>query len=420
MEFEKKCGVNYEYILALKNEGERVSVVQIPINRKDNAIDRALNYLEDEDFDATDVYRAVSMHLYDETYNYCLAHEYSAYYIDPIKSQKFDFQEYQRRLNARISSKVEYKKRRLQNITPETHRNLEKEAWRELYSLIRKDKELMVNFALPCIYANDYQTTIINNRIATDYIAYSNEIIGYYRPEHQVNDDISVKIDTIFCYGSSSYFHVIVSYKGIALLPFSIWVRYYYAGISELLGCTRSYSCRRESWHTCMDFLANFINCALSNPQSFIRNEVMTEVNGLIRGLEEIFNYDEERYEKELKVKERPGDERYIGIRGIRYANDADEQNYKIAPHEISMIYKMEKISGALRFLDNLRQINEIYSEISDVIDRIIEMNRLILPEVEEAIPPVEEEIIALNKELAPLQKQYNSLSVTVDRFEKN
>ena len=138
----------------------------------------------------------------------------------------------------------------------------------------------------------------------------------------------------------------------------------------------------------------------------------------LIERLEEIFSYDEEKFKNELSVKERPGDERYIGIINAWHALERDEQQYKIAPKEISMIYKMEKISGALRFLDSLRKIKEIYAEVSDVIKRIIEMNRLIYPQVEAAIPPIEQEIKKLNSELLPLERRLNSCELSFDRID--
>lgn len=296
-----------------------------------------------------------------------------------------------------------------------------------MYWQIKKQKEVLVDMAIPCVYATDYEDALNKYNIPEKSIIYSHERHGdssYEKIkentiEHKVNEDISIKIETNFCYGISSYFHVVVIYKGIALLPYSAWVKYYYARIAELLGYTRSYELTRESWHTCLTFLEHFINSATSSPEEFIRNEVMQEVNGLMEGLEEILQYDTERFIQEIIVKSCPGEERYIGIRGLRNASGSDEELYKIAPKEISMIYKMEKVSGSLKFLDNLRDIKEIYSEISDSINRIIEMNRTILPEVECAIPPIEVEIKDLNADILPLKKQLKSCQVKFDKLQQ-
>lgn len=429
IDFQKKTGVNYDYILTLQNEDNKVTVVKYPIIRHDCEIEIALKYLDDENADASDIYNVLRICLTGKEYDYCLKHEYTASYIAPIKVEFNNFA-YSYMLRDEISSRVGAKLRWLSNEDRNSKDKLieiKQLIRRQMYYRIRKDKERLLDIALPYVYANDYDATIRKNNIMERSIIFSHERRGDERHkkyiensvEHKVNNDISIKVETNFCYGCSSYFHVTVIYKGIALLPYSVWVRYYFAGISELLRCTRSYKCSRDSWHICMAFLENFINSAISNPEDFIRTEVMREVNGLIKGLEEIFLYKEEQFEKEIKVKERPGDERYIGIRGTRYATENDVEEYKIAPHEIAMIYKMEKISGALLFLDNLRKIKEIYTEVSDVIDRIIEMNQIILPEVENTIPPVENEIRKLNAELNPLNRQLKSYEVSFDKLQQ-
>lgn len=429
MDFKKRTGVNYDYILALEKDGDRVTVVQYPISRHSSEINRALEYLYDENSDAFDIYNALHRCLYGREYNYCLKHEYTDHYIKPIKVE-FDSYKYRKELREKIDSRVEAKVRELSSHEKNNREKLaevRQSIWKQMYWQIKKHKEALIDMALPYVYANDYEDTLNKNNISRKSIIFSHERHGDSRYEkikentieHTVNDDISIKITTNFCYGYSSYFHVVVIYKGIALLPYSAWVKYYYARITELLGYTRSYELTRESWHTCMTFLEYFINSAISNPEGFIENEVMQEVNGLMEGLEEIFQYDTERFKKEIIVKKCLGEERYIGIRGLRNASESDEELYNITPKEIAMIYKMEKISGALRFLDNLRKIKEIYSEVSDTINRIIEMNQTILPEVECAIPPVEEEIKELNTEVLPLKKQLNSCQVVFDKLQQ-
>ena len=429
MENKIKNGVNYDYIVALINRGDKVAVEKFAINRHYQEMARALELLEDKTADACDVYNAISKCLFSNLYTYCLAHEYTDSYISPINPVDFDYFNYRKLLNEAIELRVANKLKRLPKDAQNNRRKIEeahKSAWEDLYYKIYKRKKILVDAALPYIYAYDYENALINYNIAENSIIFSHERRGDQRNnkfrenniEHKINDDISVKISTNFCFGSSSYFHVTVIYKGIALLPYSVWVRYYYAGYSQLLGCTRSYQRNRENWLNCMNFLEKFINSALKDPDSFIHDEVMYEVNGLIERLEEIFSYDEEKFKNELSVKESPGDERYIGIINAWHALERDEQQYKIAPKEISMIYKMEKISGALRFLDSLRKIKEIYAEVSDVIERIIEMNRLIYPQVEAAIPPIEQEIKKLNSELLPLVRRLNSCELSFDRID--
>lgn len=427
MELKKRTGVNYDYILALKKDEERVKVVEYPIARHNKEIDLAIERYENEIYDADDVYMAVWGALFSTSYPYCLAHEYTNTYIEEIQPVKFNPIEYRRTLRELINREVNYRLRWLSGSERTNHdkiSEIESEVRKRIYPKIKKTKEVLLSESLAYIYAYDYDNTLRQNKIEQGCIVYSSERHGDgrkknkigYHAEHKINDDLSVRVETNFCYGSSTYFSVVVTYKGIELLPYSVWVHYYYAGYAHLLKYTRSYVRERNSWHECMEFLETFINSAIDNPENFIHQEVMHEVNGLMEGLKKIFKLTQDEFEKEIKVKKRPGDERYIGIWGARYANETEENEYAIAPNEVSMIYRMEKISGALRFLDSLRKIKEIYGEVSDAIEGIIEMNKEIYPEVETAIPPVENEIKKLNEELSPPNKRLNVCEV---RYEK-
>lgn len=143
-----------------------------------------------------------------------------------------------------------------------------------------------------------------------------------------------------------------------------------------------------------MDFLERFVNKAIENPDEFVKIDVIYEVNSLMDGLDEIFHMTDNEFEKRLEVNHIKEDEdRYIGISSARHANERDREYYKIRKSESAMIFKMEKISGALHFLNNLKSISEIIPEVNDSISRIIELNNLIYPNIIEAIPPISLEI---------------------------
>lgn len=83
------------------------------------------------------------------------------------------------------------------------------------------------------------------------------------------------------------------------------------------------------------------------------------------------------------------------------------------------MIYKMEKISGALHFLNNLKSISTIIPEVESSISRIIELNKTIYPEIIEAIPPIELEIKNLSRELNKIKRKYNQKEQQLDYLKK-
>ncbi|MYM12837.1 hypothetical protein E5330_09240 [Muribaculum intestinale] len=246
---------------------------------------------------------------------------------------------------------------------------MQKKLQSQLNAFIKKSKEEYLKCILQYIYSYDYSNTLRQYKVKEKYKIFSSEIHGRFAYETVVNDELKILTRTNFCYGSSSYFHIIVKYKDIELLPLSEWVKYYYAGYNSIMRYTRSYFCQRESWKYAMEFLESFVNRAIENPDEFVKNDVLLEVNGLMAGLEEIFLMTEMEFEKRLDVKHIDDDDiRYIGISSARHANDCERQNYKIKKTESAMIYKMEKISGALHFLNNLKSISTIIPEVESSI----------------------------------------------------
>lgn len=428
MKYKREEGVNFDFILALKKNGNKVETVKIPIKRHDKEIKRALSMIEDEDYDATHIYNLFKGILRGHGFPYCFTHEYHESYISDINPVDFRSYQYSKELREKIKRKAYFKLLRLpkeERDKSENIREAEEKARKELSYQIKKDKEKLFDSILPCIYAQDYEESLERNKVKENYIFFSNDRHGDgrgkekfgYHAEHKINHDLSVTVRTNFCYGTSTYFNVVMKYKDIELIPYSVWVRYRFASYSHLLGCTRSYLRYRECWKYCFDFIQEFINSAIEDPEKFVHNEISREIKQLMEGLEAIFTKTED-YIGQINVKKRGDDERYIGIIGVRNLNERELEEYYIAPQEKSMIFRMEKISGAIKFLKSLRKIEEIYSEINDASKRIVEMNKEILPEIKASIPPVNEEIIDLKGKLKPLEFKFEKCEKSIVKFE--
>lgn len=155
MELKKRTGVNYDYILALKKDGERVKVVEYPIKRHDKEIDLAIQRYEDESCDADDIYSAVWGCLFSESYPYCLAYEYTNTYIDEIKPVKFDANEYRKVLREVFQREVNYRLRWLPSADKNNKEKIiaiESDVRRRLYPKIKKSKEQLLVASLAYIY----------------------------------------------------------------------------------------------------------------------------------------------------------------------------------------------------------------------------------------------------------------------------
>lgn len=423
--FEIKTETNFDYILAVKSQEEGFEMVQIPIKRSTRILEELKTIYLDPQQNAADMhFRVKSLVPNIGELPFCLNHEYHDSYISDIKYPDFDTWEYRNRIESLINSKIKSRmwgiKKNSDNYAEE-YAKCESKVREEIVHKLTRDKKEYLKISIPYIYAFDYQKTLEEYNISDDYYLYSNEIHGRFSYSHDLTEDFKVKVNTNFCYGSASYFNIIVTYKGIDILPYSTWVKYYYAGYNELLRFTRCYRNYRSNWASCMNFLTNYVNSAILNPKDFIHKDILEEINGLLKGLEHIFVMNDAAFKALLKVNHIPeDDDRYIGISAGRHATRQDIERYKIRPEECAMIYKMEKICGALHFLENLQKLKEIDVEIETVINRIKEMNRSIYPDVLNAMPPIQAEIDDLNKDLDPINKLLKNKESQLERLEKS
>jgi len=405
-------GVNFDYILAIKYNENKIEKHKIPINKNGMLIENMFQMVDDETYEADDIYYAFKRHYYDcGDFEYCLGHgSLLSFYIDSIRYPFFDEQKHRKQAQV-------YKKRIASAKNESARRWIQKD-----YNKWNHRKKIeYINKCLPYVFACNYHDAVVKNNIEKNYFIYSNETHGRFCYSSKINEDLEIKLKTNFCYGSSSSLVVIISYKGIPILPYSIWVNYYYAGFNEIIKCTRSYNPNRANWITCMDFVVWFVEKAIVNPEVFVKETIIQEVDGLVKGIEGLYSLTDEEMKKKLSIS-RPNDtlrdKYYIGIRTARMASKQEIQRYTISPEEITLVYRMEKITGALHFLNSLRKIQEIYDGVEQAINKIKEFNANFYPEIIKAIPPVKEYISELNNKLKPIEKNFSFIQKRYDLLE--
>ena len=411
-EIEKKQGVNFDFILALKSEDGVLSVEKIDITRNDKLIDGLIEKYYNSKYDAADVYK-YAKRLIPTCYTYplCLKYNYYDSFINDVVFPELNVYEYRKKINRQ--------KENIAKVLKREHRKAYERLKAQFDEFVRSTKKFYLKNIVSYIYAYDYNRTLIMNSVKDKYRMFSSEIHGRFTYETVVNEDLKIVTNTNFCYGNSSYFHVIVKYKDIALLPYGEWVKYYYAGYNAIMRYTRSYPCCRESWIYAMNFIKEFVNKAINDPDEFVKKDIALEVETLMSGLEEIFKMRDVEFERLLKVQRVAEDDvRYIGVSSSRHANEQDREYYKIRKTECAMIYKMEKISGALHFLNGLKSISTIIPGVEDAINRIVDLNNSIYPDIINAIPPISQEIDNLTHEYQKIESLYKKKNIDLEPYE--
>lgn len=270
----------------------------------------------------------------------------------------------------------------------------------------KHNKDLKTSFFIDVKkFVRAYQYQIIEQTITklSDVKMYSTDQCGWKKFNYPIDDNITISIDTNFGFGSSSYFICILKYKGIAILPYTAIVDYYYAEMRDMKNCTRRYLPRRNSWCCVFDFVKETANYAKHNLSLFEDTFILSEIKKMIFGLHCIMSNPKNEIDE---IKKRIPSERdgYIFVR--QFTNE-DKELYEILPDEKLITDKIYKISSALAFLENLKELSSILPTVTQYIDEIISMNNSIRPEIHILQAKVIKDIDAWNK-----KKENNLLEI--------
>lgn len=230
---------------------------------------------------------------------------------------------------------------------------------------------------------------------------YSRDVVGYSTYTHKINDDITVELRTNFGYGSAAYFNLAVKYKDIVILPYSYLVHYYYANMKSLMACTRAYRPLRESWESSINFIADFVNQSIADPRKFVGEYVIKEVEEMMKGLRAIMDNPAE---VQIRIKDATSSEVRLSV--IRPFNKDEFVMMESMADELTTLFKAEKITGALLFIESLTQLQEFCGDMSALIGEILSMNKDVKPEIPPVLNSVRSMIEAFKREEKNLERQ--------------
>ena len=180
-----------------------------------------------------------------------------------------------------------------------------------------------------------YEETANKIKKEYDVIALSHRQGGWTTFTWEYNEDIKFEIYSNFGFGSCSELLSRFFYKGMQLTPYSEYVKYRYAGYSQLIRYTYCYQLQYRDWDKLMNDTLEFYNAVEKNEENEVFNWLKNHLNGMVSGLEKLYNA---HYSYTFE-----------NINSVSNEVTSDEL----------IIVKAEKIGGATDFISNIENLPE-------------------------------------------------------------
>lgn len=251
--------------------------------------------------------------------------------------------------------------------------------------------------------ADSFKEAILSIKSDQNNIMFSTEVIGWTTYNYQVNEKLSIRVKTNFCYGRSTYFHVTLIFKGVELLAYSKLVQYYYANMLDFLDCTESYARERSSWKTALQFVVDTTNFAIDDEDAFVDKWIIEGVKDLVAGLNDVLVKPDYVIGKMLN---REIDDKHLYA--VRNITEEEISEYKIYRKEMTIAFQAGKISSAILLINNLEKLAELYEEIAPAIEEIKSINRSFFPTLHSSIKEIDIKIDESDLKLKRFQVEYS------------
>jgi hypothetical protein len=396
----EKSQVNEKYVLALvENSDATLSVRRIdrpsselPITELEAMVDNPNRTIYDM---SSYFYSVFSPKV--KSFAFCYPSEYNDSYIDsrsvPKEISYADYVQGDKEIETTFNSKHRSCKEPLDALKSKLDK--------EIIEANHSAKKKYLNKASIYIKCLRLSETVKNTKEHNEIKLYSRDVVGYSTYTHKINDDITVELRTNFGYGSAAYFNLAVKYKDIVILPYSYLVHYYYANMKSLMACTRAYRPLRESWDASIAFIADFVNQSIADPRKFVGEYVIKEVEEMMKGLRAIMDNPAE---VQSRIKDLTSSEIRLSV--IRPFNKDEFIMMETMADELTILFKAEKITGSLLFVESLKQLQEVCGDMSALIDEILSMNKGVKPEIPPVLNSVRSTIETFKREEMNLERQ--------------
>lgn len=434
--------LNVDYILALKKDDKGLLYTEkVEITHPKDVL-KKLDEFREGDYDIFDVIRYVDGLNYNKNkmFSYCWPHEYYESYIryanilpyflhiftnafsktdyddsDIIKWEKDYFKEME---YIRECIEIEYKEKK-EHPTERMDRpkyleyiaKLDYEMQKAIKERQLERKKLIKNNYIDeirrYVYGMCYEQTLSSAKPTS--LMYSNENIGWYRPEYPIADNVLISVRTNFCYGQSAYFHVNLNYKGINILPYTNIINYYWSNMMDNVRYTMDYVPARSNWENALSFVEGVSNLITTDSEKFEKEWIIEKIEKMMDGFKSINDNIAKYYEEQREAKEKAEEEEKKAqkehreipkIIKYRFVDDLTIKRHKMYEHETLLTIQVDKLTAALALLEDLTAIQNIYSPILNHIETIVQYNKELLPAITLCRNNLHERLKVLNDKL--------------------
>mgnify|MGYP003292704715 CR=1 FL=1 len=282
----------------------------------------------------------------------------------------------------------------------------------EIEGVVCNRKKIFYSDCTRFCQAYSYATLLRELKNDPDVKMWSTDTVGWTNLSYQITDDIKINIYTNFGYGSSSYFYLGLTYKGIDILPYNMFVTYYYADRRDIARYTRLYAANRDSWDYAFDFVETVAGKAAEGDESFAAEYVLKEVQEMLSGLRSILDNPKDYFDTHIACKNGEVDSHYLTVHNM---NRNEINTYMAYPHEMIDVFQAEKISGALAFVEKITALEPIYDQAIAAADKIRDMARKFVPQLENNIARIATDVERLQAEVDELSHQIQTLDLDIE-----
>lgn len=373
--------INKTHILVLKEQSGSFDIFKIGIEDSSSIMSQIRKVVEDSNKTVFDVQNVFwnNFNCICDYYGYLYPLDYTNTYVrGAIKPQKWTRDEYEKEVLKRLMERLKSSDDKGPEYVKKEKKKIEGNIKEEFYHLCERYIEQQMLY-------NAFQKAKNDSSVKM----YSDESIGWRRFEYDISEDIKICLRTNLGYGCSSYFTLLASYKGIDIAPLSHIAHYYHVNMTDIIKCTRDYIVCRESWRCAFEFVRDFTNNSLTNPEKFVKEYIVKEIDDMMAFLRGIMKNPKAHLR--LFAGENP--ESYKMLCFIRPMSSKDKEFFRVLPHEMSVVFQSEKLKEATDTTEKLKTFSNIHSNVYNYINEISDMAIKLNPEIDKTIDGIQADI---------------------------